>query len=135
MKKLFLFFVLFVSISSIAYAKNTFTIEDNLGVIARYEVTPSFLDYFASFVRQQNADSKPFLTDIYKALQNGRDVVYNRDNNSIGGLYTSDWASMTPKELSKMYGRTSGLEATLNTKKHRFFKALSCFQNFYYYPR
>jgi len=131
MKKLLLLVLLLTSSIS-GFSRNTFTIEDDLGTIATYEVTPKFLEYFASFIRQQNNDFKPFLADIYKALQNGRNVVYNRDRNTIGGLYESDWSSMTPKELKKMQGRESDLSATFNTKKHRFYSALNCLSRFYY---
>lgn len=131
MKKLLLLSVL-LTIPLFVNSKNTFTIKDDLGVIASYEVTPRFLEHFASFVRQQSSESRPFLADIYRALQNGRDISYNKDRNSIGGMLESDWTSLTPKELKKFHGNANSFDATFNSKKQRFYVALRCLASFYY---
>lgn len=129
-KLLFLIALLITSVPS--FSKNTFTIEDDLGVIASYEVTPKFLEHFASFVREQSSEYRPFLADIYRALQNGRNVSYNKDKNTIRGLNDSDWSSLTPNDLKRMRGRESSFSATLNSKKHRFYLALSRLAMFQY---
>ena len=122
---------LILPFSLISNATNYFIQEDNLGIISKYEVNQKFLSEFAYFIRRSDDESKPFLSDIYHALEEGYTVTYNRDQNTVSGLDDYHWRSLTPNELKRMHGRTSSLEATINTKKHRFFVALQRLDNFY----
>lgn len=130
MKKILLIIALMM-MASMSLSAKRFIIRDEIGVIRTYYVTPSFLDKFADFVRQQDAESRPFLADIYRDLKKpGDDIIYNVDYNTIEGLDMDHWESMTPKEAKKMYGRATAFDATFNTKKQRFYKALECLKWF-----
>ncbi len=113
------------------YSRNTFTIEDDLGIIVEYDVNSRFLEQFANFVRNQDAESRPFLADIYNALKKGRDVWYNQDHNTIAGLYDEDWTSISIKELNKIgkRGYNAIFHATINSRSHRFCVAILRLKN------
>lgn len=112
-----------------------FIIKDEMGILQDYEVTPDFLEKFAQFVRSQDREYRPFLADIYNDLKIGdSDIVYNPNTNTISGVNLNRWSSMTAKEASKMYGPASVLDGTFNTKKQRFYKALSRLSLFSYHP-
>lgn len=125
MKKAIIVLLAMLIWSVSADAANYFIQRDNLGILQKYEVNEKFLHDFAWFVRTQNNEYKPFLTDIYNALEAGYTVTYNKDANTIDGMDGYNWSSLTAKELKRMRGKESDLSATLNTKKHRFYMALT----------
>ncbi len=130
MKKVVL--ILLMLILSTSLSAKRFIVRDNIGIIKQYYINQQFLDKFASFVRYQvPEESKPFLTDIYRDLQkDGEDIVYNVDTNIIDGLDTDHWQSMTPKQAARMHGPATTFDATFNTLKQRFYKALECLKWF-----
>lgn len=118
-------------LSTSLFAKK-FIVRDDLGIVKQYEVNKAFLDQFAYFIRNYaDYESQPFLSDIYRELQNGRnDIIYYCDTNRINGLEMNNWASLTPKDVAKMKGNASTLDAIFNSKKQRFYKALECLNYF-----
>lgn len=121
--------------ATLLYAQNRLIIKDDMGVIKEYTVDQKFLDRFASFVRSQDQESRPFLADIHNALKNGknRTITYNPETNIISGMMISDWTSMTEKEYQKMHGNANFFDANFNTKKQRFYVALKKLRDFYLY--
>lgn len=131
MKRLITILLLLVSVTSV-FGQNRLIIKDDMGVIKEYTVDRQFLDQFASFVRSQERESRPFLADIYNALKDkNRTITYYPETNTISGMMPYDWTSMTEKEFQKMHGNANFFDAQFNTKKQRFYMALRKLRNFY----
>ena len=130
MKKYFIIVLLMLLSTSVSAKK--FIVRDDLGIVKQYEIDQTFLDRFVVFIREYaDYESRPFLSDIYHELQNGRnDIIYYYDSNIISGLEMKNWNSLTPKDVAKMKGNASTLDAIFNTKKQRFYKALDSLKYF-----
>ena len=141
MRKLTLFFV-FITLAfyRLDAAQNYYIIEDDFGIQEKYEVNDYFLKVFEHFIRiesnmysqQDNNLLYPFLMNIYRALKGGVTITYNKSHNTID-LDDSYITCVSKNDLKKWRGKhATGLDATFNTKKQRFYKAIETLGGFGY---
>lgn len=122
------FFLVLLLLGCVNIAKAQYVVEGR----GTYTVNQKFLSDFSSHIMKQRQELRPFLTEIYYALKDGKRVEFNPMENSIRGVSFSK--TFTPDELykqKKRYVKHPNREATKNTKYHRLCVAISTLNDFY----
>jgi len=109
----------------------TFTITDSFGVVKQYVVNAKFLEDFAMWSRNNVPQQyRIWYSDMYRAMSNGTSIVYDKDKNTIAGMYGLWHVKDTNLSTGQSRFRKS-VQATFNLVPHQFRIAMSYLSDFY----